>query len=104
MFPKVLAIMRPAKGDPVLRIPAWFKRTGDGNNTPPATAATTAPPKAAVQHTPAKSKAAANPSGEEQNQSLESPPEPPEAGDWDPSVYEATSFPCGDTAGDGHAA
>jgi hypothetical protein len=106
IFPKIVATLPPANGDPVLRIPDWFQRAGGNNNTPPTPAPTSAPPKAAVRPTPPKSKAVPTaPSVEEQNKSLESPPEPPEPGDWDPSEYdEATSLPSNDAGSDRHAA
>jgi hypothetical protein len=101
-FPKIVAILRPCKTDPVLQIPAWFKRTGVSNNTP-VTAATTAAPKARVQRAAEKSnEVASSPSSEQPNERLDSPPEPP---DWDPADYDhGTSFPGSDDASDEHAA
>ena len=104
LFPKILAILRPGQGDPVLLTPTWFRRAGDGSNTPPSAAARNAPPKAAVHITP-KSKPVAIAATAEQNDALKPVSEPPESGDWDPSQYDlAASFPSSDAVSDEPAA
>jgi hypothetical protein len=102
LFPKVVAILRPAKGDPVLLIPAWFKRAGN-NNMPPSAAATTAPPKSPAPNKAATSKPAGTILEAECHKSGETVAEPPEGGDWDASDY-ATGFPNSDTGNDEHVA
>jgi hypothetical protein len=91
IFPKIVAILRPTKGDPVLRVPGWFKRADSGGKNPPAAAT---PSEAAPQPVPKPSTAAS--SDGNRNDHLESPPEPP---DCDPSDYdEAASFQAGEHA------
>ena len=100
IFPKIVAILRPAKTDPVLRVPPWFRRAGEGDPTPPA-ASLASSPNAGPQPTP-KPSTRAVPSNGNRNDHQESPPDPP---NWDPSDYdEATSFPTGNGAADDHAA
>jgi hypothetical protein len=84
-FAKVIAILPPRKGDPLLLVPQWYKRTG-GNTLPAAAVATATAP-----HT------LTPPSVQAENNKLQStmeasePPEPPE---WDPADYDdATGFP-----------
>jgi hypothetical protein len=104
IFPKLVAMLRPAKGDPVLGIPAWFRRAGTNNNAPPSTAATTAPLKAAVQNMAATAKPVPSPPVAERK-AADPVAEPPESEAWDPAEYdEATSFPNGNAASDKHAA
>lgn len=78
-FPKIVAYLPPAKGDPVLRIPAWYRRGTDGNPTPAA----------AAPRTPASTKpvVAAPPSQQADDSNL--PPEPDELDSGD----DDTSFP-----------
>jgi hypothetical protein len=90
IFPKIVAYLPPAKDDPVLPIPAWYRRGTEGNHAPAAAA-----PRAPANTKPVVSAPLAK--------RIDNPELPPEPHDLD-TGDDGTSFPGDDATSDENAA
>jgi hypothetical protein len=76
VYANIVAILRPGKGEPVLKIPDWFER-GDGGQKVAAAPSPAPKPISPARASPTEERKSPEPAGE-----------PPGTSEWDPSQYD----------------